>query len=139
MAATITFDLPKAKTVQGLSPGLAMITGSIAFDDSYPTGGEDVSAIANKFKSMYVLLCDGFGGYIYEYTYSTKKLVVRAPITVTADSGTAATNNFIFKGASALLEVDGTGTAFQQAALQVTDSTDLSSLTAVRFIAIGVV
>lgn len=134
MAVTVTFDIPKAERLSHDSR-LALISGTIAFDSSYPTGGEDITDITDKFKECLQIQCDNFGGYLFTFDKTNSMLKVLAPVDVVAGSGTAATNNFVFK--NTVLEVDGTGTAFQVPGAEVLNTTDLSALTAVRFIALG--
>lgn len=135
MAVTVTFDMPKAERLNK-STRHAMISGTIAFDSSYPTGGETITDITGKFKTCNQIICDNLGGYLYTFDKTNSKLKVLAPVDVVAGSGTAATNNFVFK--NTVLEVDGTGTAFQQPGVECADTTDLSGLTAVRFVAYGI-
>jgi hypothetical protein len=136
MALTITFDQPRARRVKkGLKD--AFITGSIAFDSSYPTGGESVTDISAKFKHLNRLVCDNASGYLFEYTHSTDKLVVRTPMYAAASAETLTVNNGLFKTSTSIIAVDGTGTAFGQQGIQVDDTTDLSGVTNVSFIAYG--
>ena len=139
MAVTVTLDFPKPLKAQGLNPGLAMLTGTIAFDSSYPTGGEDITDISALFKTCLQIICDGFGGYLFTYDKTNEMLKALAPVSVVAGSGTADANNTVLKSATATLEVGGTGTAFQTAGVEALDTTDLSGLTAVRFIAVGLI
>jgi hypothetical protein len=136
MAVTVTLDFPKPERISKDSR-IAVLSGTIAFDSSYPTGGEAITGITGKFKSCLQILFDNYGGYLFSFDKTNSKLKAFAPVNVVAGSGTAATNNYVFKSATATLEVDGTGTAFQVAGAEVLDTTDLSGLTAVRFFAIG--
>lgn len=88
---------------------LKILTGSVAFDSSYPTGGEamDISAMFNSLK---IVLFESKAGYVFEYDYANKK--------VKAMMG----NN------------DGTADG---PLVEVADKTDLSALTAVKFLAVG--
>lgn len=139
MALTITLDFPKPKPMKdGRHGGLCLLSGTIAFDSSYPTGGESATGITGLFKTCLQIQCDSFGGYLFTFDKTNSTIKALAPVDVIAGSGTAATNNFLFKSATAgKIEVDGTGTAYQSAAAEVLDTTDLSGLTAVRFIAMG--
>jgi hypothetical protein len=114
-----------------------MISGTIAFDSSYPTGGEALTALAAKFKTLLRVVCEQNTGYMFEFDKTNTKLKVYAPVNVVAGSGTAATNNYIFKNTGPVIEVDGTGTAFQLPGAEVLNTTDLSGLTAVSFYAVG--
>lgn len=134
MALTITLD---DRFPQRISRSLGILTGVIAFDSSYPTGGELASGITKFFKSCHRLICDAKGGYVFEWDKANGKIKVIAPVNVIASTGVADANNTVMKSASATLEVAGTGTAFQQPGVEVLDTTDLSGLTGVSFIAIG--
>ena len=136
MSVTVTFDIPKAERLSHDSR-LAIISGTIAFDSSYPTGGESITDITGKFKECLQIQCDNFGGYLFTFDKTNSKLKVLAPVDVVAGSGTAATNNFVFKSTTATLEVDGSGTAFQVAGAEIANTTNLSGITAARFIAFG--
>jgi len=131
----VTFDFPRPQFILGKSPKVGTISGTIAFDASYPTGGESITDITGKFKTCYTVVCESNTGYMFEFDKTNSKLKVLAPVNVVAGSGTAATNNFVFK--NTVLEVDGSGTAFQQPGVELIDTTNLAALTAVRFIATG--
>lgn len=108
MALTVTLDMPLAKKAHGLQPGLAMLSGSIDFDSSYPTGGESATGITSHFKTCHRVIFDNTDGYLFEWDKTNKKIIVYQTV-----DGTAGTRN------------------------QVTSTTDLSSLTGVSFIAVG--
>ena len=141
MAVTVTLDFLKAQKPQGLASGLAMLTGSIAFDDSYPTGGEDISDISKHFKNCLRIICENSGGYMFEYDRTNDLLLVYVPFGAVAGSGTSGADNALFKSGDTppVVEVNGSGTAFQVSGRQVLDTTDLSALTGVSFIAIGLI
>jgi hypothetical protein len=82
--------------------------GSIAFDSSYPTGGETVTGIPF---TPDVFLASPTSGYVFEYDATNNKLLAYY-----ADYDAVA---------------DG-------ALIQVADETDLSALTAVPFVAFGI-
>jgi len=76
MAITIT-------TPSGAHEGAAIHGGTaskftikrIQFDDSYPTGGEAVSAGDLGFKSLHMVICDTeSSGYVAQYDYSNEKI-----------------------------------------------------------------
>lgn len=88
---------------------LKILTGSIAFDSSYPTGGEAMD-ISDMFTDLKAVFFESKRGYVFEYDYDNKK--------VKAMMG----NN------------DG---AADGPLVEVADKTDLSALTAVKFLAVG--
>ncbi len=89
--------------------GIGMLTGSLAFDDSYPTGGETVD-LSGYFSDIHMVLIEPKSGYVFEYDYTNKKVLAYY-----AD----------YNGAA-----DG-------ALIEVAAAVDLSALTDVRFVAIG--
>jgi hypothetical protein len=88
---------------------LKILTGSIAFDDSYPTGGESMD-ISDMFNSLNIVLFESKAGYVFEYDYGNKKVKVMMG------------NN------------DG---AADGPMVEVANETNLSALTAVKFLAVG--
>jgi len=53
-----------------------MITGSIAFDSSYPTGGELATVISRYFRTLEQLLIEPSGGYLFAYDKTNNKILV---------------------------------------------------------------
>lgn len=99
------------------TPGAIFISGSFAFDASYPTNGESfVDSASNKIAAFLpkgqvkLVLFEQKAGYVFEYDYTNDK--VKAYY---ADYNAAA---------------DG-------ALIEVPNTTDLSALTDVRWIAWG--
>lgn len=85
-----------------------LYVGTIAMDSSYPTGGEALDASGNE--QLDYVFCSHSGGYSFHWDAANQKLLVYY-----ADYDAVA---------------DG-------ALIQVPNTTDLSALTAVPFIAIG--
>lgn len=166
-------------------------TFDVAFDSSYPTGGEPLSLSNLGLSEVDIVLISQKSGYMLEYDYTNKKVLayrsagftpagtVAAPVFTGSALATHA-HDLVFKANAAANAVtmaadslrnatagdltvtgggaDGgiaaitggtpagtnnapafTGTAVSAAALvQVADTTDLSGLTGVRFLAIGV-
>lgn len=110
MALTVSLDIPK---VERISRNLGILTGTIAFDSSYPTGGESASDITGYFKTCLRLVCDSKGGYIFTWDKSNGK--IKAFNTTDVDAAS-----------------DAPGP-------EVGNGTDLSSLTGVSFIAVGLI
>jgi len=90
---------------------LKLLIGSIAFDSSYPTGGEAMD-LSNDLGTIHAVQFFDMSGYSFEYDYANKKVIV-------------------YWGDYAQT------TAVDKAHVQVADTTDLSALTDVRFIAWG--
>lgn len=109
MAATLT-NKKKVNTNYGLESylarGLNQYFGSVAFDSSYPTGGESISL---PFTPVLVIIAPT-SGYVFEWDYDNNKIKA-----FYADYDAVA---------------DGV-------LIEVADTTDLSALDDVRFVAFG--
>lgn len=106
MAAVVTIqrDIPIGQTEH-------LYIGTIAMDDSYPTGGEALDVAKNE--RFETLIADSNGGYVFSFVPSSQKLLAYR----TKDPGNAG-------GADIVLQ-------------EVANAVDLSGLTAIPFIAIG--
>lgn len=110
MSLTVTID-PEQRVIEKCSKGFKLLTGKIAFDDSYPTGGEALD-LSNFFSRIISFIAfEPTAGYIFIYDRTNKKVKVYY-----ADYDAGA---------------DG-------ALIEVADTTDLSALTEVYFLAVGV-
>ena len=87
-----------------------IITGSLAFDSSYPTNGEPMDLSKQIPTDIHMVIIEPSAGYILQYDYTNKKV--------------KAYWNDYNAGADAAL-------------IEVTNTTDLSGLTDVRFMAVG--
>ncbi len=85
------------------------VMGTIAFDSSYPTGGEAITEEALGLVSAEMVIIPSFGGYTFTWDATNSKVIAYWVDTTT----------------------DGAALA------QVADTTDLSALTAVPYLAIG--
>ncbi len=131
---------------------IKLLTGSIAFDNSYPTGGEAMD-LSKFFKNLLGVFFETKSGYIFEYDYTNKKvkaLYPRAAITSTlavatpalahTAGGTAVTSTAATMpdhAAGAACTITGVAGVAAGAGAEVPDTTDLSALTGVRFLAWG--
>lgn len=106
MALTVTLDKKVPQKAQG--EGFGVLTGTIAFDSSYPTGGEALTGLSKYFKDLYCVITDCYGGISTGYDRTNNKLLAYWVDTT----------------------VDGAAQA------EVTDTTNLSSIT-VSFVAFG--
>ena len=107
MALTITYN--NSNDAEILSHNYSIISGSIAFDSSYPTGGEAFD-LSGKFATLTMVLIEPNSGYVFTYDYTNKKVIA--------------------------YWVDNDGSA-DSAMIQVANTTDLSGITAARFVAFG--
>lgn len=136
MSIAVTLDFPRAKKV---GHGVKMISGSIAFDSSYPTGGElanGANGITRHFKSCKQVLCEQNSGYMFQYDATNTKIKVLVPFATQANGGTAGANNTLVV-ANSQTEIAGTGTPAQYAGTEVSNAANLVALSAVRFVAYG--
>jgi len=135
MSLTVTKDMPACER---LTRSLGILSGTIAFDSSYPTGGESLSDISKYFKTLLFCFVEDNSGYSFTFDKTNNKVKAYAPVIVVAGSGTADANNSLIKVVTTI-EVAGTGTAYQSAGAEVLNTTDLSGITAARFLAIGLI
>jgi len=86
MGLTVTLDTPRSVRI---SRDLYAIVGRIAFDASYPTGGELLTDISKYFKAsrMFTVQCESTAGYMFEFDKTNNKLKAFA---VSALTGVAA-------------------------------------------------
>lgn len=146
---TPTYYFPRAAR---LDRNCRMIMGTIAFDSSYPTGGESLD-FSGKIKQVRVVLFETTAGYLFAYDYTNKKVLVYTPTnehlhTITITGGEASTVFIgIASGANdvALSKTEATNrtgitgiqNAVAAAGAEVANATDLSALTSVRFTVYG--
>jgi hypothetical protein len=109
MALTITYKEDE-EIVEKCGHGYKLITGSIAFDSSYPTGGEAMDLSKKIPTDLHMVWFEANGGYVFQYDYANKK--VKAYYADYSES------------------TDGV-------LIEVANAVDLSGLTDVRFGAIG--
>lgn len=85
------------------------VIADVAFDSSYPTGGESLTAAMLGLSAIEFVIAEPAAGYTFEYDHANSKLLARWVDTT----------------------VDGAPQA------QVADTTNLSAVTGVRIIAFG--
>ncbi len=125
----------------------------VAFDSSYPTGGESLSLSLIGLMEVDIVLISQKSGYVMEYDYTNSKILVyRMPAhahdlvfkaNAAANAVTMAANSLRNVSAGDLTVAGGGadgGIAAQAAGAlaEVSNTTDLSALTGVRILAIGV-
>ncbi len=123
MALTITI---KSLTVIG---NKRSSTGYIAFDSSYPTGGESLVPRNIGLSVIDSISFEPNSGYFFQYDYTNKKVKVYYPTashTHTENTAASYTQNATTASSSAA------------AGSEVANGTNLSALTNVRYEAIGV-
>ena len=92
----------------GIGGTATLYVGTIAFDSSYPTGGEAIDLSGNE--RVEYIQCNAQGGYVFVFEQNDQKLLAYY-----GDNNNAADGPLI----------------------EVPNTTDLSSLTAIPFIAVG--
>jgi hypothetical protein len=127
------------------------VTGTIAFDSSYPTGGETLTAANLGLSQIDSISVYPRLGLMFEYDYTNSLLLVyEQGFTTDATTATAATESGTFTGAF-IEDSAGAATSLRThfistadttyrtgRMVQVANTTDLSSVTGVRFRALGV-
>jgi len=136
MAITVTLDYPRTRKI---AKNLRMISGSIAFDANYVTGGElanGANGITRHFKSCKEVICEAKSGYMFEWDATNKKIKVLAPNNVVEGNATADANNTLVV-ANSVVEVAGDGSAVQALGGEMANDANLAALTGVKFVAYG--
>jgi len=111
MALTITLS----GDWQGNSDNQRYVQGQLAFDSSYPTGGESLTAANIGLRVIEHINVQPRSGFVFDYDYTNSLLLAYRTGAATVTAGATP--------AAALAEVSNT--------------TDLSTLTGVRFRAVG--
>ena len=99
-----------ALTTQTVVGDLRTVIGTVAFDSSYPTNGEALTAATLGLQDLRFVHFSANSGYVFEYDYTNSKVKVYYGDNNNASDGP-------------LIEVPNT--------------TDLSALSAVKYIALG--
>jgi len=147
MALVITYKEDKGM-VDKCSHGYRMVTGSVAFDNSYPTNGEPMDMSKVFPNDLHLVLFEVKAGYIFEYDYTNKKVKAYYPTKAQAVANSGGNQLIATTGSATASAVDATtphvdvpagfrSAVDHGAAEEVQNTADLSALTAVRFVAIG--
>lgn len=146
MPLTVTRDSPFYQT----SGNQVKVAGRIDFDSSYPTGGETLNASDIGLAQIDDIEFTGRSGYVFSYTgalpATSVSVLVFAPTggtapTTIADPSLGATGAMTAGGAdsTALTTHTHPGSAITGGrGVEMGNTTDLSTLTGVRFRAFGV-
>lgn len=121
------------------------VTGTIAFDSSYPTGGESLAAADIGLRAIDSIRVDPKSGLVFEYDYTNSKLLAYAQGVTVGAAGAATLDDFPISagpGAStisvSLTNSGGSATHNLGALKECPNANDLSTITGVRFSAVGV-
>lgn len=86
MGLTVTLDMPRARRIKKGHYD-AFLTGTIAFDSAYASGGELATDISKYFKTLNRVVFDQTGGYNFAWDKTNNKILAYLP------SGTPAVSN----------------------------------------------
>jgi hypothetical protein len=141
MALTVT----RSGMWQGLLGDLRYARVTIAFDSSYPTGGESLTAADLGLKKIDMIQIQPQSGLVFEYDYTNSKVKAYAQGVSVGAAGAATMDDFPVDagpGAStisiSLTNSGGSATHGLGALKECPNTNDLSSVTGVRVFAIGV-
>jgi len=121
-----------------------IVTGTIAFDSSYPTGGESFTAADLGLRTIDLMLFQqGTIGLTYSYDYTASKVQAFAQGVLVGSAGAAIMDDFPVTagpGVTASTSVSlatGAATIGLGSLKEVPSTNDLSTVTGVRFVAFG--
>lgn len=136
MALTFTCDYPRAKRI---SRRMKMITGNVAFDSAYVTGGElandSANGITRYFKSCKNIELSPANGYVFKYDAANTKIQAFVPVSLANTAVVAGANNTVVM-ANSQLEHAGDGAGGQIVLTEVANDANLANVTP-RFAAYG--
>lgn len=141
MGLTVT----KSGDWSGYMGNLRWARCTIAFDSSYPTGGESFTPADLGMKTFDVVQIQQASGLVFEYDYTNKKILAYSQGVTVGAAGAATLDDFPVTagpGAStisvSLTNSGGSATHNFGTLKQVPDTNDLSTITGVRVFALGV-
>lgn len=118
---------------------------TVAFDSSYPTGGESFTPADLGMKTFDVVIIHQTSGLVFEYDYTNKKIKAYSQGVSVGAAGSATMDDFPVDagpGAStisvSLTNSGGSATHSFGALKEVPNTNDLSTITGVRVFALGV-
>ncbi len=120
--------------------------GTVAFDASYSTGGESLTANQVALRILDTISFEVQEGFSFEYDYSNATVIARCPAIVTGAAGALTIDDYAMSGVGSTTttsvgleaSLSNPTTSRLGAMQEVADSEDLSSVGAVRFVATGV-
>jgi hypothetical protein len=118
-----------------------VVRGTIDFDSSYPTGGEPLTAANIGLATIKWINFQDAAGFSFTYDYTNAKVVAKCPGVVTGAAGAGTLDDFPLSGvgstAASIGLTAGNATTRFGGQVEVADTTDLSTVTGVRFTAYG--
>ena len=122
-----------------------IVTGTIAFDSSYPTGGESFTAADLGLRVVDLMLVQATKGFDYEYDYTNSKVLVYTQGVAHGSAGSVTLDDYPVTagpGATASSSISREASATSPLRMgpmkECAASDDLSTITGVRFICFGV-
>jgi hypothetical protein len=114
--------------------------GTIAFDSSYPAGGESLTAADVSLHTIERIEFEPALGFTFAYDYTNKKVKAFCPGVVTTAAGAGVLDDFPLSGVGATavsvgMTAGNTTTRFG-GQVEVADTVDLSTVTT-RYVATG--
>ena len=141
MAITVT----KSGDWTGYMGNLRWARCTVAFDSSYPTGGESFTPADLGMKTIDLIQIHSKSGLIFEYDYTNKKVLAYSQGVSVGAAGAATLDDFPVDagpGAStisvSLTNSGGSATHNFGTLKEVPNTNDLSTITGVRIFAFGV-
>lgn len=127
----------------GTAGNMQLVTGVIAFDSSYPTGGEALTPATLGLTTVAFLVAHPTKGLTFEYDYTNSTLLAYAQGVLVGAAGAVTIDDFPVTagpGVSASVSVGlgaGSATVGLGALKEVPSTNDLSTVTGVRFLCVG--
>ena|SRR3990172_684870 len=121
-----------------------IVTGTIAFDSSYPTGGESFTAANLGLRTVDLMVLQQTKGIVFEYDYTNSKVLAYAQGALVGAAGAEVLDDFpITAGPGVTADTHlslkaGSATIGFGALKQVASTNDLSTITGVRYVCFGV-
>lgn len=131
---------------QGIAGNLRWVRGTVAFDSSYPTGGESFTAANIGLRVIDSIHFHHTAGVSFEYDYTNSKILAYVPGVVVGAAGALVVDDFVPTGVAATGGTSAVGLAANAAnstvrfgvQTQVADTANLATITGVRYFAWGV-
>lgn len=131
-------------TRRNVSGNQNIVTGTVAFDSSYTTGGLALTAATLGLRVVDMIIIQPRSGFVFDYDYTNSKLLAFTQGATTGATAVSGTTGALMntdagvEGTARLQSSTTSGTFKWGSLLEVTNTTSLSTLTLVRFIAFGV-
>lgn len=122
-----------------------IVTGTIAFDSSYPAGGESFTAADLGLRTVDLMVLPPSSGFTYEYDYTNSKVKVYTQGVAHGAAGAVTLDDYPVTagpGATASSSISREASATSPLRMgpmkECADTDDLSTVTGVRFVCFGV-